>query len=90
MKDFANYEGRGRQDTPPVDWTAEAQRAAERYNGRNEGELIREIYARAAASRRAGTLSDAEIDGFYNTFAPMLDAGKRKRLQKLLAQLKSM
>lgn len=83
MDDFASYPGK-------TDWTKEAQKAAARYNGRNENELVRDIFTRAAEEKRNGTLTNEQIDLFYSQFAPLLDGAKRKRLKKLIDQLKSM
>lgn len=85
MDDFASY-SKGKE----TDWTKEAQRIASAYNGKNEGELTRDIFARAAEGKRNGTLTNEQIDLFYSQFAPMLDAPKRKKLKKLIEQLKSM
>ncbi len=85
MDDFASYRGQ----TEGEDWTKEAQDIASKYNGRNEGELTRDIYARAAEGKRNGTLTNEQIDLFYSQFAPMLDGAKRKKLKKLIEQLKS-
>ena len=74
MKDFAGYTGGG----VPDDLLKEAQAAAAQFDGKNESELIRSIYARAAEGKRAGTLTNEQI------------AGKRKKLMKLAAELKKM
>lgn len=86
MKDFAGYTDGG----VPDDLLKEAQAAAAQFDGKNESELIRSIYARAAEGKRAGTLTNEQIDAFCAQFAPMLDAGKRKKLMKLAAELKKM
>ncbi len=86
MDDFASYSG-NRGNT---DWSKEAQKIAAGYNGKNEGELTRDIFARAAEGKRNGTLTNEQIDLFYSQFAPMLDGAKRKKLKKLLEQLKSL
>lgn len=86
MDDFASYSQKRQQ----TDWTKEAQRVAESYNGKNENELTRDIFARAAEGKKNGTLTNEQIDLFYSQFAPMLDSSKRKKLKKLIEQLKSM
>ncbi len=86
MDDFASYSGKREQ----TDWAKEAQTIAANYNGKNEGELTRDIFSRAAEGKRNGTLTNEQIDLFYSQFAPMLDGAKRKKLKKLLEQLKSM
>ncbi len=85
MDDFASYS----KKQEPTDWTKEAQNIAENYNGKNENELARDIFARAAEGKKNGTLTNEQIDLFYSQFAPMLDSAKRKKLKKLIEQLKS-
>ncbi len=86
MDDFASYSQKQQQ----TDWTKEAQNIAANYNGKNENELTREIFARAAEGKKNGSLTNEQIDLFYAQFAPMLDGVKRKKLKKLIEQLKSM
>ncbi len=86
MKDFASYTG----GAVPDDLMKEVQAAAAQFDGKNEGELVRSIYARAAEGKRAGTLTNEQIDAFCAQFAPMLDGAKRKKLFKLAEQLKKM
>jgi len=52
--------------------------------------MLKEIYARALEGKKNGTLSNEQIDAFYKQFSPMLDGAKRKKLQKIVEQLKSM
>lgn len=84
MDDFASYSAKN------TDWEKEAKRLAANYNGKNESELTRDIFARAAEGKQNGTLTNEQIDEFYSRFAPMLDSGKRKKLKKLIEQLKNM
>lgn len=86
MDDFASYSGK----TGQTDWEKEAKKIASSYNGRGEGEMMRDIFARAAEGKKNGTLTNEQIDAFYKQFAPMLDGAKRKKLQKLVEQLKNM
>lgn len=86
MEDFANYS----KDNKGPDWEKQVQELAARYNGKNEAELLRDIFARAQAGKRDGTLTNEQIDAFYRQISPMLDSGKRKKLQKILSQLKNM
>ena len=85
MDDFASYQGKNN-----VDWEKEAKKIAAGYNGKNENELARDIFARAAEGKKNGTLTNEQIDMFYRQFAPMLDGAKRKKLNKLVEQLKNM
>ena len=93
MEDFANYSNhpkKGANANQSSDWEKELKQAAARYNGKNEAELLRDIFARAQAGKKDGTLTNEQIDAFYQQISPMLDSSKRKKLQKLLLQLKSM
>ncbi len=65
-----------------------ARRMAGAFGGRGEEELLAAIYREAERGRRNGTLSDADIDNFAAAVSPMLDAPKRKRLEKIVARLK--
>lgn len=80
MKDFASF-GSSEEETKAI---------VSRFAGRPEGELMREIYSRAVQGKRAGTLTNEQIDAFYAQFSPMLDGAKRRRLQKLVEELKRM
>lgn len=86
MKDFANFTGEGGGD----DFIAEAGRIAARFDGKSENELLRAIYARAVEGKKNGTLTNAQIDAFCAQLAPMLDAAKRKKLQKIAEELKKL
>ena len=86
MKDFASFTGAG----VPQEFLSEAQSIAEQMDGKSEAELLRNIYARAVEGKRAGTLTNSEIDAFVAQFAPMLDAGKRKKLYKVAEEIKRM
>lgn len=85
MKDFASFTGGGSDA-----FLEQAKKVAASYDGKSENELIKSIYARAVAGKRDGTLTNEQIDAFYAQFAPMLDEAKRKRLKKLVADLKRM
>ena len=87
MKDFANFTGDGgAQDA----FLEEAKKVAASYDGKSENDLLKSIYARAVAGKRSGTLTNEQIDAFYAQFSPMLDGAKRKKLQKIVAELKKM
>lgn len=88
MKDFASFEGKEQQKKTADDWVKEVKAVAGQYNGRSEGDMMKEIYARALEGKRNGTLTNEQIDAFYKQFAPMLDGAKRKKLQRIVEQLK--
>ncbi len=91
MNDFASYsKGKGETDRKETDWNKEAEAVVNAYRGKSEADLLRAIYARAVEGKRNGTLTNEQIDEFYRRFSPMLDAAKRKRLKKLVEELKRM
>ncbi len=81
MKDFASYDG---------DIMKEAEKALGTVKGKSENDIIREIYDKAAAGKRDGTLTNEQIDAFYARFSQMLDPARKKRLRKLVEKLKSL
>lgn len=62
---------------------------AKTFNGKSEGQILQTIIAQAEQGKRDGTLTNADIDNFYNAIYPMLDGFKRQKLKKIVAQLKS-
>ncbi len=64
------------------------KKLADKYNGKSNADMWRGILAEAEKRRRAGTLSNEEIDNFYQTFSPMLDASQRNRLRAIIEKLK--
>ena len=89
MDDFASFNG-GKEPKTEEEWVEEAQKIAGSMNGKSEGDILKTIFARAAEGKRNGTLTNEQIDDFYRQFSPMLDPVRRKRLQKLVEQLKRM
>ena len=72
----------------PPEWEGEVQRFAAAVEGRGEAVVLQEIVSRAESAKRAGTLTNAEIDAFTEQLAPVLDGGKRKKLFKIAEKLK--
>lgn len=65
------------------------QKIAAAYNGKSNAEMLRQILAEAEKSKRAGTLSNEEIERFYQSFAPMLDGAQRRKLRVVVEKLKA-
>ncbi len=61
---------------------------AKQFDGKSENELIRAVFDEAKKRKKAGTLSNSEIDGFYSMLYPMLDDKQRKMLTKIVNELK--
>lgn len=87
MRDFASFTPQGK---PDGEWMKEAEALMREYAGRSETELVRAIYARAAEGKRAGTLTNEQIDAFAAQISALLDPPKRKQLEKLVSKLKNL
>ena len=61
---------------------------AKQFDGKSQQELIKSVFEEAKKRKKAGTLSNSEIDGFYNMLYPMLDDKQRKMLSKIVSDLK--
>ena len=89
MKSFKDY-----QPNVPTNQeekiTAESltKKVAQAYHGKSNAQMLRSILAEAEKGKREGTLSNEEIETFYQTFSPMLDGFQRKRLRAIVDKLK--
>ena len=63
-------------------------RIAKDFDGKNQNDLIRAIYKDAERGKRAGTLTNADIDGFVSLLSPALDGKKRLYLKRIAEELK--
>ena len=66
-----------------------AKSIASAYNGKSNMSMMKNILEEAEKSKRAGTLSDEEIEAFYQSFAPMLGPSQRKQLREIVEKLKA-
>lgn len=66
-----------------------ARQIAAAYRGKNDKAVLADIVSSAERGKRAGTLTNAEIDAFYKRFAPMLNFVQRKKLEQIITQLKN-
>ena len=94
MNDFAGFTPGKKPEQPEMKsdeaWLREADALLKSCQGKSDAEIVRAIYARAVEGKRNGTLTNAQIDAFYAQFSPMLDGVKRRRLKKLVEELKKM
>ena len=58
------------------------------YHGTSNANMLRAILEEAEKSKRAGTLSNEEIETFYQSFAPMLNGFQKKQLRAVVERLK--
>ena len=88
MKSFKDYnvaEAETEKTATAEDLTKQIARA---YNGKSNADMLKNILAEAEKGKRAGTLSNEEIEAFYQSFSPMLDGAQRKRLRTIVDRLK--
>ena len=99
MKDFKSY-----SETPPENNPQQENKSGSdpAYNntvelakvltkamaGKNEGQILRTIIAEAERGKREVTLSNADLDNFYNALSPFLDGFKKRKLKEVITRLK--
>ena len=91
FKDYANDQPKEKereQETEAASAEELTKKIASAYHGKSNGDMLKSILAEAEKSKRAGTLTNAEIENFYQTFSPMLDSGQRKKLRAIVEKLK--
>ncbi len=64
------------------------KRIAAAYEGKSNLAMLRSILQEAERSKRAGTLSNEEIESFYKQFSPMLNGFQRRQLRDVVERLK--
>ena len=64
--------------------------ALKEFEGKSEDELIRSIVDVATKKRAEGTLTDSELDGFYQMIAPNVNAEQKRKLDLVMKMLKDM
>ncbi len=89
MKSFKDYQApktaEGQQTATAEELT---KKLASAYNGKSNMEMMKGILAEAEKSKRAGTLSNEELENFYLSFSPMLDTAQCKKLRAIIDKLK--
>ena len=64
------------------------KRLAEAFHGQSSGVMLKKILEEAEEKKRAGELSNQEIDLFYEQFSPMLTMPQRTVLKSVIEKLK--
>ena len=57
-------------------------------NGKSTAQIMQTIIAEAERGKREGTLTNADLDNFYNALSPILDGAKKRKLKQVIASLK--
>ena len=86
FKEYAKESGERVEDAQ----TAEelAKKISSAFHGKSDAEMLKNILYEAEKSKRAGTLSNEEIEAFYQSFSPMLDGMQRRYLRTVVDRLK--
>ena len=90
MKDFNSFSGEEKNQSASDDAVDMAKMMAKAFEGKGEADILRAIYREAERGRKAGTLTDSDLDNFYAALYPMLDSAKRKKLEQVINKLKKM
>ena len=103
MKSFREFADENARENSATNGAREGS-GAENNNAENNGaaefasngaaesageRVTADIVSSAEKGKRAGTLTNAEIDAFYRRFAPMLNFVQRKKLEQIVTQLKN-
>lgn len=95
MKDFKSYKPEENSDAnnaqnKSVEQTVNLAAAmAKAFNGKSEGQIWQTILEQAEQGKRNGTLTNADLDNFYNALSPLVDGFKRQKLKSIITKLKS-
>ena len=94
MKSFKNYTPdpttQNTTSNPEPNMENFAKQMLGQYEGKSGIEMFRTLLKQAEASKRAGTLTNEQIDEFYAQFSPMLNAMQRKKLDEVISDLKKL
>lgn len=61
---------------------------SQKFDGKNQNELLRAIYEEAEKGKRNGTLTNEQLDYFESMLCAVLDDKKRKLLKRIIKELK--
>lgn len=99
MKDFKSYKPEENNNDNNAQSVAQntnveqtvnlAAAMAKAFNGKSEGQIWQTILEQAEQGKRNGTLTNADLDNFYNALSPLVDGFKRQKLKSIISKLKS-
>ncbi len=87
-EEAASAQTGGQTDADEASAAELAKRLAAAYNGKSNLSMLRSILEEAEKSKKAGTLSNAEIERFYQSFSPMLNGYQKRQLREVVERLK--
>ena len=87
MKDFKSYtqDDGGFENDKGVELV---KRVAASMQGKSSGEIMRAVIEEAEKGKRAGTLTNEDLDNFYSLMSPTLDGFRRRKLKSIVERLK--
>ena len=99
MKDFKSY-SENTPDDKPENGNGSGEGAynntvqlakilSKAMNGKSEGQILHTIISEAERGKREGTLTNADLDNFYNALSPLLDGFKKRKLREVIIKLKN-
>ena len=93
MKDFKSFSSDGNNGKKQNDFDSDkgvklVKSVAESMKGKSQSDIMRAVIEEAERGKRAGTLTNADLDKFYNLMAPTLDGFRRQKLKSIVARLK--
>ena len=98
MKSFKDYQPK-EQEKPQnfsnsQEWGEQSgvetliKNVASQYEGKSGMDMMKGILQEAEKAKREGRLSNAELDGFYEQFSPMLGGFEKRKLKQIIDELK--
>ncbi len=87
MGDFASYTPKGGKKQDET-LEGEVQTIVNAFRGKPESEMLKAIYTKAVEGKKNGTLTNEQIDAFYAQLSPLLDGVRRRKLKKIVEELK--
>ena len=93
MKDFKSFSSDGNNGKKQNDFDSDkgvklVKSVAESMKGKSQSDIMRAVIEEAERGKRAGTLTNGDLDNFYNLMAPTLDGFRRQKLKSIVARLK--
>ena len=87
MKDFKSYtqDDGGFENDKGVELV---KRVAASMQGKSSGEIMRAVIEEAEKGKRAGTLTNEDLDNFYSLMSPTLDGFRHRKLKSIVERLK--
>ena len=90
MQDFNSFvNNQPKDEAQKEEMQQMAKQLADAFEGKGESDVLKAIYKEAERGRKAGTLSDADLENFVKTVEPMLTSSQKKKLQFVINKLKN-